>query len=852
MKQHVREKLSEARQKIKSARNKIIEWNKSGVKGWFQVTHYTKEVDKIIRELLKDSFKRISPSYSVVALGGYGRKELNLSSDLDIMFLWETPLSVEEEEEINELIQILWDLGIDVGHSYRSVEEAIELAHTDDATKCSYIDARLLGGSLNPFVKFFRKLEAFLLKKDPVNFFNVMENWLKERYTKYSSSMYLLEPNIKESPGCLRDLHTVFWIGKELYKVISFSDLKRKGLLTPLEYETLQNARDFFWRIRNVIHFKRNRKNDVLSIDIQPEVAYTLGYRDTDKLLGVEYFMRDFYNHARNVQRVVKAFMVRTKEEIGPQKSKDKIWIIRKLLEERFETPADFLEEVISLQEKGIDFDQLYRGFWVPPIHWREKDLYSERTRKAFVKLLNLPKCFEALKFLHEIGFIERLIPEFGKITGLMQFDLYHKFTVDEHTLLSIKNVESLINSDNYYSLKEIYLELLEKRKKYLLILALLLHDIGKGKGGGHSARGARIAAEIMSKMGFPDKDIETVIFLVKQHTTMTEFALRRDLSDPRAISAFAEIVENTERLKMLYLLTYGDISAIGPDSWNDWKGVLLYELFIKTLNILEAGMVKFELEPIDIKLLAQEIWRKLGKKYDIELIESELRKIEEKYLISLSPETTEKIIKSVLMLKETTDIIVTHRIDEFEGKSEIIVVKKEQKGDFTKVVGTISSRRVNIQSAMVISRDDGIAIYVIDVTDSELRPITDESKIKELENSLINALKGKINVEEELKKRHVRLSRREKVLKIEPKVSLNNYISDKYSVIEVKAQDRLGLLYEIAKTLLSMNIYIHLAKVSTEGNRAVDTFYVTKNGKKIKEFEFPEIVRAVKSALIK
>lgn len=849
MKQEARSKLTEARQKIKAAREKIVEWNRSGVKGWFQVTHYTKEVDRIIRELLVDSFKRVAPTYSVVALGGYGRKELNLCSDLDIMFLWDTPLSQKEEQEINELIQMFWDLGIDIGHSYRSVDEALKLAAEDDATKCSYLDARLLGGSLNPFIKFIKRVEPFLFKEETSNFLEVMENWLKERYTKYSSSMYLLEPNIKESPGCLRDIHTVFWTGKKLYKIASFSDLKRKGLLTPLEYETLQEARDFFWRIRNVVHFKRNRKNDVLSIDIQPEVAYTLGYRDTEKLLGVEYFMRDFYNHARNVQRVAKAFMVRTRDEIFPSESQEKVFIIRRLLEERFETPADFIKEVKKLQEESVDFDQLYRGFWVPPIHWREKDLYSEETKEALIELLNLPRCFEALKFLHEIGFIERMIPEFGKITGLMQFDLYHKFTVDEHTLLSIKNVEELADTENLRTLKKLYLEVLEEKRKYLLVLALLLHDIGKGKGKGHAARGARIAAEIMSKMKFSDKETEMVIFLVKYHTIMTEFALRRDLSDPKAISAFAEIVGGVERLKMLYLLTYGDTSAVGPDVWNDWKAALLEELYIRTLNLLEAGDEKLKLEAIDKKLLAQEIWRKLNKKLDISFIERELDRIPEKHLVALSTETTAEIIKCIRELKKE-ELAVTHRIDELEGKTELIVVKYEQKGDFTKIVGTISSRRMNIQSATVISREDGIVIYVIEITDLDFRPITHKEKLKELEKALFKVLKGEIDVEDELKKKHVRLSRRERVLRIEPKVTLNNYISDRYSVIEVKAQDRLGLLYEIAKVLSSLNLYIHMAKVSTEGNRAVDTFYVTKGGGKIKEYEFPEIIRAIKAAL--
>ncbi len=846
----IEEKVKGYREAIKRAKKRIVEWNKSGVRGWFQVTLYTQEIDAIIREVLKEAFLKVSPSYAVVALGGYGRRELNLCSDLDIMFLWRTPLSEAEEESINLIVQVLWDLGLDVGHSYRSVDEALALAKEDDATKCSYLDARLLGGSFTTYYVFMGRLKRELLGQDPSSFYRIMDSWLEERHHRYGSSMYLLEPNVKESPGCLRDLHTCYWLGKELYGVFDFADLKKKGLLTPLEYQTLEDARDFIWRVRNAVHEKRGRKSDILTIDMQPEIAYQLGYRDTRGLLGVEYFMRDFYNHVRNVKRVTKAFLLRTKEDFFPEVSVS-LHPVRCLLEERFETPAQFIKEVVRLLDEGVDFEEFYRGFWVPPLHWREATMHSDETREAFVALLNHPRSYEALSFLHEIGFLERLIPEFGKITGLMQFDLYHKFTVDEHTLLSIKNVESLPKREEpmYADLKRIYEALLDARRKYILIISLLLHDIGKGKGGGHSARGARIASDVLQSMGFSEEEIELVTFLVRNHTVMSEFAFRRDVSDIRTVAAFASIVENLERLDFLYVLTYGDVSAIAPDLWNDWKAALLHSLYLRTKEMLLSDAAKREEAPINYRILVGELYRRLGGGMNLEEIEQFVRVIPKENLVSLSLDVLAVVVRG---MKEALSegVSVSWCFEEVEGISRLVVVDGSSQGDVSKVVGIISSRRLNIQSAYLITCSNGIRVYVFEVTSLDFSPVKSKSLMDDVAKAVENAIWGRVDVEEEIRKRHVRLSKKEKVFKMETKVRLNNNLLPNFSVVEVKTQDRMGLLYILMREFLSLGLEVHMAKVSTEGNRAVDTFYVTKNGQKIREYEFPEIVRRIKSAL--
>ncbi len=854
MQKQTDKKINRYREAVEKAKRLIVEWNRSGVIGWFQVSTYTKEIDHIVRSILKEAFKITSPSYSVVALGGYGRKELNLCSDLDIMFLWQSPLSEKEEESINLIVQMLWDLGLDVGHALRSVDEAIILAREDEATRCSYIDSRLLGGSLNPYLVFTKRLTKGLLGQDPSGFFRTMEEWLEERHNRYSSSMYLLEPNVKEGPGCLRDIHTCFWTAKEIYQIKSFADLKRKGLITPLEYETLREARDFLWRVRNAIHDLRNRKNDILTIDIQPTIAHILGYRDVGKLLGVEYFMKDFYTHLKNVRRVTKAFLMRTKEELFPH-LKPTYMYIKTLLEERYETPGKFLKEVIRLSRSGASFEEFYKGFWIPPLHWRERDIYSDETREAFKELLNLPESYRVLNFLHEIGFIERIIPEFSKVTGLMQFDLYHKFTVDEHTLLAIKNVETLPQQTDemYQSLKETYQEILASGKKYLLMLALLLHDIGKGKGGGHAIRGARTTAEIMEKMGFSEEETELVTFLVKHHTVMAETAFRKDVNDVKTVASFASLMEDEERLKMLYVLTYGDVSAISPDSWNEWKAYLLAFLFENTKKLLKNEIETKEVAAISLSTLADEIHRKLRKRISKSKVKEIIQLIPEDKLISLPPELVAIIVEGMLEAEKKGFSIKWHTensMDTPKIPSKLVVVNREMEGAFTSVVGIISSRRLNIQSAHLIKCLDGTEVYTVDITRPNLAPLTDSLKKEELEKALVDALKGRLDVEEELKKKHIRLSKKERVVHNKTKIRLNNTTHPIYTALEVKTQDRLGLLYLITKELLSMGLELHMATVSTEGNRAVDTFFVTKDGKKLKEYQFPEIVRTLKKAL--
>ncbi len=373
--------VQELKEEIYHKRQLVVEWNHQGVKGSLQLSLFTQMVDTILRRLFHTLFQLGYPDYSIVALGGYGRKEMGLYSDVDIMFLY-SGKGFRREEQVGTIVQTLWDMGLHVGHSYRSVKEAISLMDEDTTIRMSFLDARLIGGSLNPYIRFKNTLPGGLKGKKKQAFLQEIMGWVEERHQKFGSSMYLLEPNVKESPGGLRDVHTMLWASKVVYGSTTFRDLKRKGLLTPLEFEILSNSLDFLWRVRNEIHARRERKSDILSLDIQENAAENLGYRSTRRLSAVELFMRDYYASVAAIRRIVRAFLLRTMEEM--ELAPFKLWEVKRLmeiLEHRYNSPAHFLEDVHKLQLKGVDFVVIPKSFWIPPLSWREEDYQRPEVR---------------------------------------------------------------------------------------------------------------------------------------------------------------------------------------------------------------------------------------------------------------------------------------------------------------------------------------------------------------------------------------------------------------------------------------------------------------------------------------
>ncbi len=845
----------ELKEEIEHKRALVVEWNRQGVKGSLQLTLFTQMVDSILRQLFYALFSLGYPDYSIVALGGYGRKEMGLYSDVDIMFLY-TGRGFRREEQVGTMVQALWDMGLHVGHSYRSVKEAIKLMEEDSTIRMSFLDARLIGGSLNPYLRFKNMLPGGLKGKKKREFIQEIMGWVEERHEKFGSSMYLLEPNVKESPGGLRDVHTVLWAAKVVYGSATIRDLKRKGLLTPLEFEILSNSVDFLWRVRNEIQAQRERKTDVLSLDLQEFAAEHLGYRSTRRLSAVELFMRDYYASVASIRRIARAFLLRTMEEV--ELAPFRLWEVKtlmELLEHRYKSPAHFLEDVHKLQLQGVNFGVIPKSFWIPPLSWREEDYRTPGVRETLNLILSSTNAYSTLRFLHEVGFLGRIFPLWERLRGLMQFDVYHRYTVDEHSLLSIKFYEELEAGEE--GAPDELLDVcraIPLEKRHLLMLALLLHDIGKGRGGGHSVRGARITTEMLQALGYPDGEIEVVQFLVRHHTTLYQTALRRDPTDPNSLKELANTCGDVLMLDMLLLVTYGDLKAVGPDVWTDWKANIIVETYQRTRDYLERGEEALSRpeEKRGVEELSARLEGKLKGRFTKGQIAKVLSTMPEKYLAQVSVRHMVVHLPPMIEARVSKGYSITFAPYPEEGYTEMALCKRDVVGDFANIVGVLSLNRVNVLSAWLFLCSDSYALDVFHITDSRFRYSIGERTIKRIQEDLGAVFSGETTIEGLLKrKKPSLLSQKYSTLKVPTKITLDNETSSTHSIIDIKALDRMGLLYDIASTMTSEGLSIEATRITTEGNKAVDVFYVVDSaGSKLTHARFMELSRKLKQAI--
>ena len=844
----------ELKEEIERKRALVVEWNHQGVKGSLQISLFTQMVDTILRRLFHALFKQGYADYSIVALGGYGRKEMGLYSDVDIMFLY-TGRGFNREEQVGTIVQTLWDMGLHVGHSYRSVNEAIKLMKEDSTIRMSFLDARLIGGSLNPYLRFKNMLPGGLKGKKKQEFLKELMGWLEERHDKFGASMYLLEPNVKESPGGLRDVHTMLWAAKAVYGSSTIRDLKRKGLLTPLEFEILSNSVDFLWRVRNEIHARRERKSDTLSLDIQEFAAEHLGYRSTRRLIAVELFMRDYYASVASIRRIARAFLLRTMEEMRLTPFREgEVKTLLEVLERRYNAPEEFLEDVHRLQLQGMNFEVIPKSFWIPPLSWREEDYKSPKVRDALNRILSSKNAYSTLRFLHEVGFLGRIFPLWERLRGLMQFDIYHRYTVDEHSLLSIRFYEEL--EDDHPENPELFevCNSIPKEKRHLTILALLLHDIGKGRGGGHSVRGARIATEMLQALGYPEDEIEIVQFLVRHHTTLYQTALRRDPTDPNSLKELANICETPLMLDLLLLVTYGDLKAVGPDVWTDWKANIILETYQRTRDYLERGEEALSRpeEKRGVEELSLRLEKKLKGSFTREEIAKVLSQMPEKYLAQVSIRHMAVHIPPMIKARVSKGYSINFAPHPEEGYTEMALCKRDLVGDFANIVGVLSLNRVNVLSAWLFLCSDDYALDVFHITDSRFRYEIGERTIKKIQEDLGAVFSGETTIEELLKKKKPSLlSQKYSNLKVPTKITLDNDTSHTHSIIDIKALDRIGLLYDIASTLTNEGLSIEATRITTEGNKAVDAFYVVDStGSKLSHARFLKLSKKLKQAI--
>lgn len=805
-----------------------------------------------------------SGSLAIIALGGYGRQELSPHSDIDLLFLYggrrRGGPGVSEA-----ILYLLWDSGFTVGHSVRSLSECLGMAKNDLTSRNALLDARLLWGSPELFEELVRRVNEEFNGTRRRLLIDELASERSERYRKFGEVVCMQEPDVKETAGGLRDLHGLLWAARVAGGHRGLPDLEASGEVPDREARALRSAYDFILRVRNDLHFQTGRRTDLLSLDLQLRVARNLGYSDTPVLRASEVFMRDYYLHARRMHRLTELHFQRIVDRTGRPGwlSRAKQVAEKTKLALRTESVGEsrrpsFGKEELKLEEframavsgrtpdPGLA-DRVQAG--LPGVNRQFRS--SPAAAAAFLGLLrDRGSAGAVLRQMHELGFLGKYLPEFGRITCLVQHDLYHRYTIDEHILQAIESLDDLTRSDGRGSDRygQLYLEV---KDPAILHLGILMHDIGKGLGGGHTEKGVVIAGRITTRLRLPSEDMAQVCALVRLHLVMAHTSQRRDLSDEKVIEGFAAEVGSLELLKMLTLLTYADLHGVGQGVWNEWKDALLWELYTKTRAVLEPGKQGAGAAA----RLKEMISERLPGASALDDARSHLELLPEDYARFTAPE----VILDHLELARTlrTQLVgLSWKLNGQARCTDLNLCARNRRGLFAAVAGTLTAQGVNILSVHLLTRADGIALESFKVRDADGEPISDAARWEKIGEEIRLALSGQTDVAAAVARRlrtQAQRRRRRSALAPPPatRISWDNRSSARSTILEVRTGDRLGLAYKIASTLAALDLDIGLAKVATEKHRALDIFYITDAaGEKLPDPELPKVEEAIRKAL--
>ncbi len=796
----------------------------------------------------------------VMALGGYGRGELHPLSDVDLMVIYDGEMTPYVQRMMQELLYSLWDLGLHVGHSLRSLDDCVAMARTDFPSRTSMQEARFLAGERRLFARFQRVLRENVFRRDFGQFLETTLGERDQRWRKFGASPYIGEPNLKESAGGLRDMHTAMWLAEAKFGARSLRELADKGLITPREQAAADAALTFLWRVRNELHFFSGHKNDVLARDLQPRIAKNLGYENDEQSLGVERFMRGYYLHARVIHRVSKRLIARCQETLSRRGSAERRQRQQALADGlvffdgrlhladgdpaplRAE-PARLMRVFRHLHRLGCELSLDLERAVEDSLHLVDDAFRrSDVVRDPFLDICRAwGRVAQTFSEMHELGLLGRYLPEFGALTCLVQYDAYHKFSADQHSLLGVEHLEALAPGQSAESegAARVFTEI---ERPELLMLGMLLHDIGKAKGHGHVAKGIPLVRELTARMGLPPADAAVVEFLVAHHLTMSHVAQRRDIHDPKTVADFVAAVGDPQRLRMLYLLTYADMRAVGPGVLTPWQAQILHELYVRTLEELTGGRV----ERPNRRELAERLQAAAKGEVDLQTVRAHLAMMSDRYI-----ETTgvQRMAEHIRMLQDLAESPVATALFHHPdlGSSDLVVVTHDLPGLFALIAGTLAAHGVNIISAQIHTRGDGIAIDTFQVNDPTSEAVTSSALWARVLDGLRAVLTGERSVETLLAERRA-AGRAATRPEGPPKIGLDNRLSDAYTVLEVKSPDRVGLLYLITRTLATLGLDIASARIATEIDQAFDTFYVhDREGRRI---ESPEGLERIRAAL--
>ncbi len=851
------DRLARAREYLRQTHATVEAFHRGGASGLSTCRLLSEATDRLVRGLFEElaAETQAPPGLALVALGSYGRCELSPHSDLDLLLL--RPPSASEEGTAalaRALPTLLWDLKRAVGWSARSPEECTHAAEADQTVRTALLDCRFLAGDSGTFARFSEDVLPRLLGRGSDAFIQAKVQELRARRERYGDSVFLLEPHLKQGEGGLRDLETALWVAQVRFRARDLQGLLQKSILPDSEVTRLEAARDFLLRIRHQLHFSRGRKEDRLTFELQVEVARFLGYPEQAPVLPVEAFMRDYYL-AANALRLAADGLISRCEELGPARrgpSRDerrlgpfKVFNGRLSVSDASlfpREPSTLLDFFRTAEEHGLPLYSWARQQVVQALPALEAARATPAVTHAFRALFARPGTRGELLFeLHDSGVLGTVLPEFGRITAHHQNDLYHVYTVDVHTLFALRRLYTLRAGDLLEEEPELSRAMRDLEDPLPLYLGMLLHDAGKGMGGNHSEKGRVLMVAVGERLGLAPRQREVAEFLVLEHLLMSHTAQRRDLSDPALIADFARRVGDVEKLTCLYLLTWADLRSVAPGMWTGWKAQLLRELYDKArAHLLGTTATGGQPDPVREQFHAR--WtRVLGE----ERARALAQVLPERYFLGTAPELATLHARLLACARRRTlAAALRHRPD--AGYSELALAARDRPGLLACLAGVLAAHRIDILSARIVSTTDGLALDVFDV-----RPphgvLLERSRWRAARADLVKVLSGAVSSEDVLRRRRPGSLPQRPLPPVAPKVTVDNRASRDFTVVDVVARDRVGLLHAIASALTASGAQIALAKVATEAHRAVDSFYVTRDGARV---ERPEEVKALVATL--
>ncbi len=834
----------------------LYELHKKGASGRDIVSRLTTFSDYVLQAVYKTMELNLirdegppAPQCTLIAVGGYGRGELNPQSDVDVLFIFEKDIDKKIERLVTDCLYFFWDIGLDVGYSSRSVGECLHLAKEQLDSGTSMLESRFLAGQPQLFALFRENIEYFFQRQEQRTFVaeKIYERDL--RYKHYDESIYVQEPNVKESAGGLRDVHFVQWLGKVLYNCDSLYDLYKKGYCTLEEYDEVEKAVDFLFKIRNELHFSSNLKKDQLTFDDQAKASKALGFRSSKISLAPEKLMQQYYQHAKVIHLFQQNFIEQYNVKMNAGR------------DQAVPAPVQVAEGFVLANSKYLEIDADDSIFRKEPCRIMEifrqqhmnrcqlgshtkgivrnivggLDSKISRDSRFLNPLLELlgeeQYCAPVLRTMHELGLLGKIIPEFGKLTCFVQYDYNHRYTADEHTIRALEILEGIplldpkdpglghipeICSAHVHSLG-------------MMRLTILLHDVGKAMGPRHVERSARVVPRVARRFGLSQETTELVEFLVRQHITMSHMAQLRDPDDEKTINDFANTVANLQRLQLLYLLTYCDMSATAPGLWTIWKSMLLEEVYQKAVDIITLEEHKIGREEYfeRIKRLVAE---KCPEDIPRESVDEHFEKMPRKYFFATAIDTVHRHLELLKQMQGRAVVTSSKFVPEF-NYTELIICARDHIGLLSEIFGVLSFHRLNILSAQVYTRSDGIALDTFKIV-GEIDGMVLEAAGRHLDETIRSTMDIETYLRQDYK--YLTLKRRGK-FHVVTHINFDNDASEEYTIADIQAHDRMGLLFVIAKTLSSLNVDIRFAKIFTEGDQALDVFYIQdSNGKKI------------------